>query len=140
MTVSGVQYSVGATKYCGASPWVTTGAISFNGAVGYAGAKAACQACADCGNSPSAHMCTAQEIIQSAQLGLQNTLPQGWYSSGLGTFGNSNEEGDCNGWESGSDFGVVGPDWTSGFVANVGAVPAPGLSPCTAIRPILCCD
>jgi hypothetical protein len=128
--LDGGQYSVGATHFCGIGPTNTTGAISYSGMTGYAGAKAICAAATGCGPSATAHMCTGEELARSAQLGI--TPPTGWYStytwlitSGAG--GAASVQSDCIGWTSTTAMGALG-----------GA--GPTVAACSTSEPVLCCD
>lgn len=130
---NGRQYSLGAT-YCGKT-MPTNGQI----ANGYAGTKFLCESVAACGNSPSAHMCSNEEIVRSASLGV--LLESGWYTSGVhssypgcggGTCGSTQTSSDCIGWTSnnGAEYGLT---WQFGgrVLTQV---------PCTSSQPVLCCD
>jgi hypothetical protein len=119
ISVNGVRYSVGATKYCGNT------AASYGGAAmgGYAGAKSHCETVSGCGLSPTAHMCTQEEFERSAQLGITPTAP-GWLAANAGS-------SDCIGWTF-SGGGATGSYWT--VLGNI------GIDQCTNMHPILCCD
>jgi hypothetical protein len=123
----GKSYSVGTTKYCGVTP-LTNGQITG----GYAGAKGLCEAVAACGSSPTAHMCTADELVRSAQLGV--AIASGWYSSGRMSFDPTFTGGmyDCLGWTT-TDPKGLGSFWQ-------GNPPVPSDQPCDAPHPVLCCD
>jgi hypothetical protein len=132
LEVNGVKYSVGATHYCGIGPSPTTGHISFNGKTGYAGAKAMCEAAANCG--PTAHMCDSNEIIRSAQVG--DPLPSSaWYSVAVVAGAPPPLSGtvdDCKGWSSSisSDSGPIVQD----------ASGKPGQRTCDLTANVACCD
>lgn len=130
---NGKQYSLGAT-YCGKTA-TTNGQITN----GYAGAKGLCEAVAACGNSPSAHMCTNEEINRSAQMGI--AIDTGWYTSAAftsypgcssGTCGSTQSTSDCNGWTSnnGAEYALT---WNTGGRVLY-------YLPCTTSQPVLCCD
>lgn len=131
---SGRQYSLGAT-YCGKTTASTNGQIPN----GYAGTKFQCEAVAACGNSPSAHMCSSEELVRSASLGV--IIESGWYSSAVvsmypgcsgGTCGSTQLASDCMGWTSnnGAEYGLA---WQWGGRPLHQA-------PCTTVLPVLCCD
>jgi hypothetical protein len=125
------SYSVGATKYCGLTPVTTTGAIVYATVPGYPGAKKACENVAACGSSKTAHMCTAEEMVRSTQLGILTPNVNGWISSGV-VGGNTTT--DCFGWTNGT-ISWAGAAWitgASGPVANAVS--------CNSPSPILCCD
>jgi hypothetical protein len=132
----GVSYSVGATTYCGTGPTTITGAISYSGATGYLGGKAMCAASSGCGTSPTAHMCTMEEVIRSASLGL--TIADGWINGATGmeaaevSGSGSYYDSDCQGWTS-SVTQQYGTLWTSTGVnvTNCGG---------NSGYPVLCCD
>lgn len=130
---NGKQYSLGAT-YCGKTATSTNGQITN----GYAGAKVLCEAVAACGNSPSAHMCTTEEVNRSAQMGI--TVDSGWYSAtehstwfGCSNFqcASSQNVTDCDGWSvTYGDYYAMA--WQAGGYPRQAA--------CNTSRPVLCCD
>jgi hypothetical protein len=126
-TRNGKKWSLGAT-YCGTS-------VTTNGQItgGYAGAKMLCEGVSTgCNSSPSAHMCTAEDLVHSAQVGL--AAPQGWYSSGvfweITTINPAVLVADCSGWTTSSSA-----QWGSIWLPN-----GPGVEPCNVSFPVLCCD
>ena len=121
-------FSVGATKFCGITPVTTTGAIVYSSIGGYRGAKKACESVASCGNSPTAHMCNAEELVRSSQLGVPTAY--GWVSSG------TTPTQDCLGWTSGA-LAQSGAAWDNTFAGGGGV---PNALSCNANVPILCCD
>lgn len=122
------SYSVGATKFCGITPVTTTGAVVYATVTGYPGTKRACENVASCGNSSTAHMCTAEELVRSTQLGVPTA--SGWISSGT----SANSGSDCLGWTNGT-INWAGAAWT---ISAVG--PVPNTVSCNDMNPILCCD
>ena len=140
LTNGTTRFSVGPTLYCGTSPSPTTGAITFNGKNGYAGAKAMCEASAGCGMSPTAHMCDASEIQRSMQVGLSN-IPTGWYSSAFYSYypGTTASSLDCFGWGSATNQ-YQGPVWSSTPEPGQGTQPWPDIGGCNTMNPVLCCD
>ena len=133
VTHGSTSYSVGATLLCGVSSTTTTGNIFSGSAPGYAGAKAMCEVSPGCNNSPTAHMCTAEEIVRSQSIGI--TAPQqGWYSTGVHAElegGTNLTVDDCQGWTSTSVFGAAWGGTTPG---------SPGTRGCAISLPVLCCD
>jgi hypothetical protein len=128
ITRNGKQYSLGAT-YCGATTTTTDGQMG-----GYTGAKALCEALPACGTSPTAHMCTSEELTRSMQLDM--TTAGGWYSGGIVALPLSNPDiatNDCGGWKSSGSI-MNGPVW-QGSPAN-----APSFAGCYLTFPVLCCD
>jgi hypothetical protein len=121
-TRGGKAWSLGAV-YCGVTA-STTGQITG----GYAGVKGLCEtACI----STSAHMCTSEEIVRTAQVGV--AAPAGWYSAGLWSIYNgsaSTVDSDCASWTSNS--ATVNGYWWSSTYAIVQA--------CSTSGPVLCCD
>ena len=130
---NGRQYSLGAT-YCGKTA-PTNGLI----ANGYAGTKSLCEAVAACGSSASAHMCSSEEILRSASMGV--VIDSGWYASAVhssyfgcsgGACGSTQTSSDCIGWTSnnGAEYGLT---WQSGgrLLYQV---------QCGTSQPVLCCD
>ena len=127
VTVNGKQFSIGAS-YCGETG-TTTGAIMN----GYLGAKTQCEALLACGTSLSAHMCTAEEMVRSAQANVTPMNGNGWYSTGVWEQVNGSSAtnmGDCTGWTLG-DSNHYGATWGSGV---------PIAQSCNQILPVLCCD
>ncbi|MBN4050296.1 hypothetical protein JYT28_00920 [Desulfobulbus sp. AH-315-M07] len=120
--VDGVQRSL----YCGLAP-ESTGDLG-----GYVGAAAICVA--QCGVA-DAHMCTAEEMVLSAQAGL---LPAGasiYYASGMIQVVPGNLDiRDCLGWTSG-----VGSDSASAWTTQAGAN-EPTRSACSSFNRIGCCS
>ena len=125
---NGKQYSLGAT-YCGFTA-PTTGAFSATGGLsGYAAAKALCEEVAACGSSPSAHMCTAPDLLRTTALGIEPI--GGWFSGGL----YQNEAKiiyDCGGWTTSSP-GEGGAAWNPAPNSPSGLV-------CSTSTVVLCCD
>lgn len=124
-----VMYSVGPTTFCGITPVTTTGAVVYATVPGYRGAKKACENVSSCGNSPTAHMCTAEELVRSSQLGIPTA--SGWISSGVAAGTGT----DCFGWTNGT-ISWSGAAWNT----NVPTGAVSNLVSCNASLPILCCD
>jgi len=129
-TDAGKQYSLGATYKA-----VTSGSYNGSQVNGYPGAKSVCETQV---GSPSAHMCTGEELIRSAEIGLPisatdgGTVPSGWYSSGSRATveGTPTNSFDCKGWTDGVTHTLAGSYW-NGF-PNYGFCDVPG--------PVMCCD
>jgi len=114
-------------QYCGSTAATTGQVTSLSG--GYRAAALLCQtAC----NSSAATMCTATDMVHSAQLGI--SLPSNvWYSSGtfVPVTTNSTFVTDCNGWTEGPPGTPYdGPTWVTG---------APSMATCSSSLPIACC-
>jgi hypothetical protein len=113
-----------------------TTSANFDGAQvgGYVGAKATCVALV---GSPTAHMCTNEEVTRSMQIGL---LPAeaGWISHGLGFIGQTTSDtstaldDDCDSW-TGNENTRAGALW-----GNNGSDRANFT--CDNSYPIQCCD
>jgi hypothetical protein len=111
-----------ASLYCGATLGSTAGDMSgLGGDKGYVAAKKACQT--TCDKSPTAHMCTNDEIMRSAALGI--AMKNGWFAGGDVYYA------DCIG------FGTTSG---SGSSWNLTQTPHPQTSPCATALPVLCCD
>jgi hypothetical protein len=120
--------------FCGATPSASpyTGKITdpISGAVGYLATKLICQGI--CG-SPTAHMCSGQELVSSEELGV--SVPYAstmWYSTGgwsLQTSGTNVD--DCRGWTA-EDSSAAGLIW-AGDYPN-------GTITCANPYQIACCD
>jgi hypothetical protein len=127
VTHSGKKWSLGAV-YCAATA-NTTGLITN----GYAGAKTQCETTC---SSPSAHMCTSEEMVRTLQMAIPS-VPTGWFSSG--TFGEQVVSpggyyiNDCTAWTNNSGTNDGTAYQSSGSVGI-------SLSSCSASQPILCCD
>jgi hypothetical protein len=115
---TGDQYSLDAS-YCDSS-LPTSGDLN-----GYTGAKALCET--ECG-SPTAHMCTVQEMIRYHETGGLVTA-HGWVSHGMDhPDGWTNPNADCTGW---TDEVGLGHTWIDGY---------PWRSGCAEMLPVHCCD
>jgi hypothetical protein len=117
------SYSLGAV-YCG-----KTGTNPNPIGGGYTAVKGLCQTA--CGGAATAHVCTSDEMVRSAQLGV--TLAQGWFAAGIG--GRDGSPGspyitDCHGFTDTTSSGVT---WNPSYNG-------PDFSPCTITLPILCCN
>ncbi len=113
----GGQYMVGSV-YCGATVGSTAGDMSgFGPTEGYLGARAACQK--TCKDSPTAHLCTSDEVARSATLGLVNGT--GWFAT---------ITADCVGFTDATS-GAVGYRWQQTNAAQF---------LCNTTAPLLCCD
>jgi hypothetical protein len=113
------------------SDGLTQGAIQYGGESGYPAAKAACEVAV--GNSPTAHMCTAEELVRSAQLGI--SVPTGvWYSGGVAaTRSDDYVVWDCNRWTSletpcSAASHCLGYTWGQAYQG------------CSSALPVACCD
>jgi hypothetical protein len=111
------HYSVGPTRYVGATSATFTGDIGS-----YAATKS------DCENafSPTAHMCSGEELLRSAALGL--AIGEGWYSASAASTG-AVVTADCNGWTSAASSN--GGLFWEGY---------PGIAACDNTFVILCCE
>lgn len=128
----GGRYSGGATKYCGIGATSTNGAPSYGGKAGYPATKALCEASTACGNSATAHMCSTEEVIRSASMGIN--MPSGWYSVGVYVVQSSYPDlyRDCTGWTS-LQSTALGTVWGN-------SPDAPTNQSCNVVAPVLCCD
>jgi hypothetical protein len=142
----GVRSSVGATKFCGPSSTSTNGSFSYTTAsgtvAGYVAAKAMCEAAAACGSSPTAHMCSGEEILRSVQIGVP--VSTGWYSSTVLASVSTDTLLDCDGWgpTSVSAAGALGSSWGAPptFPTSMYPQGLPIRTACMTVQPILCCD
>jgi hypothetical protein len=130
---AGTSVSVGAT-FCGTAP---SSAGSFPAqpepnsgnpvvkASGYRAGKLLCQKT----YGPAAHVCSGEEMVRSAQLGIAINAPLSgfWYSSG--SMSSDERITDCMGWTS-HDAGLEGPVWSDTF---------PNFGHCDVLRPVACC-
>ena len=116
----------------------TNGNIRFPGAGnGHRAAKAACEQAL---RSPTAHMCSASEMVTSAQLGLVPPSSEHlWVSSGtlaLSRVATQERVHDCIGWTNGvtaytDSWDSYGHGWEG---------PVPSYSPCGSVNHVACCD
>jgi hypothetical protein len=115
VTKNGKSISVAAT-FCGVGQIVPP--------LEYAAAKSACEtACA----SPTAHWCSAEEMVRSAQLGIA-LIPSGMIATGLYIFTSTGQVDDCN---CSNCSGINGVSWENGY---------PYTYPCDAADFLSCCD
>lgn len=128
-TINGKPYSVGATKFVGAT---TSGGPNSNGTYngsqvgGYDGAKSICVTAA---SSTSAHMCNAEEMVRSTAVGVTSAT-EGWISTGDVSEWNGDGEQDCLGWTLGAS-NTIGTTWVGSTSSN---------SDCNVTLAVLCCD
>lgn len=123
--------SVGSTSLSGnglfcanATGFTNSGAaISFGGLNGYLAARAACAQTPGC--SATAHLCSAQEMLNSHLLGL-STASNGWVASA--------GESDCDGFKD-ATAGKFGTLWNN--VAMAGRFEK---ATCNNLASFLCCD
>jgi hypothetical protein len=123
-------YSLGAS-YCGmtASTKGDLSGISGTPGNGWGKVRAACKATC---NSPTAHMCSTEELTRSAQIGLSNSTA-GWYAGDF-SYANSGTVPvqACEGWTYGA-----GTQFAATY-QQVGGSPA--YDYCNTSHPVLCCD
>ncbi len=121
--------------YCNTTAETTGRLTAAGGLVGYAAAAALCATA--CG-SPTAHMCTSEEILRNVRGGV--ALPVGWYGNGVYSLDNvryadnSSEtyvRNDCDGWTNGTSTYTHGPSWSNN---------RPSASNCSGAKAVLCCD
>lgn len=125
VAVGGAKFSLGAA-YCGLST-ATTGQITSGGKTSYAAGKALCET--TCG-SPSAHMCTSDELVRSMAAGIvEPSARTSWYAAGFSPSGTNTD--DCSGW-TGATSGRYGPMWYYGTFTGVGD--------CSSANDVACCD
>ena len=131
VNVGGKLYSRDATYKD--STAATKGAFASAKATGYAAAKELCENKL----TPTAHMCTAEEVLRSQQLAVP--LPkEHWYSAGVFSYDSPQRETDCAGWTvdtSGAEI-PVGPTLGPGGPGPA----APFKGGCDFARPIMRCD
>jgi hypothetical protein len=111
----------------------TKGSISIPGvAKGYASAKRACELAVD---SPTAHVCTQEEMAISASLSVGGPSYAWIVTGGWGMATASTHANDCDGFESDSDSTGTGPQRG---VLWCGHRALHGL--CSQAFPVCCCD
>lgn len=141
--VNGSNRISGTGVYCGATAPTVGDLSDLSGFKGYAGGKAACEAVPECKSSKTAHVCSGEEIVRSAQISM--TMPAGWFATGFGgravassgTTDRTVESTDCQGFKSGV-CGTGTVTWTGSAWDPTG--PAPKTGYCGEKRPVLCCD
>lgn len=125
--MTGIEISLGAS-YCGAST-ATSGRIVDGSRLGYAAAKSICERTC---SSPTAHMCSAQELVFFVSTGSET--PPGmelWVATGIRAFTPSSVSiQDCLGFTDSSStlHGITWGRYT------------PYSDFCDAVNPIACCD
>ena len=150
MTNGSASISVGATKFVGATSGTHTGDFLHDAHAGGAlnGYQAAANICRAevTGATPTIHLCTGEEIVRSAALGISQPLKgggvqQGWYSAFHGT--DAGNAADCGAWTgSGGDnqgsatLPAGGGDYFSSWGASRASCIGGGTGPLV----ILCCD
>ncbi len=121
--------------FCAATSTPTLGRITAGLEVGLEAAKTLCEDA--CGMSPTAHMCSADELSRSIQLSILPTAPEGWYSNMSWAVNGPESNFDCNNWTQ------TTPNWTGASLRLVdlpGREFQPGRRSCSSEYPILCCD
>jgi hypothetical protein len=108
-----------AAAYCGATQ-PSTGAEFL----GYTNLKALCVTA--CGDDANAHICSASEMVYSAQIGAIASGTVYWYALGTAPIGLAD---DCGGWTS---------DITEGAAWQVGDLPT--TQSCSSQLPAACCS
>jgi hypothetical protein len=123
---TGKSYSLNA-RYCGSTA-ATTGAVADGALTGIPATKSLWQKA--CGASPSAHMCTTNEVQRHIATG--GTVPgTSWYTAGMWTYDGAHVINDCVSWTSAAAT-ALGP-------VSYTADPAHD-DLCSNPFPILCCD
>jgi hypothetical protein len=128
-TTKGGTYSLGGT-ICGLTDKTTGNMLGLAGeGSGLVKAKAACAAVAGC--SPTAHMCTLDEVARSAATGNPNAEANGWMlAGGLGvSLQYTGYTNNCQGYTSAVQT----------FQGGIGGL-AGAYSSCSNLMPVLCCD
>lgn len=129
--------------YCGATASTVGDMSDLSGFKGYAGAKAACEALSDCKSSKTAHVCSGEEVVRSAQIGI--TMPAGWLATGAATravisSGSTDryvESADCQGFK----VGVAATGVSNWFGTSWDPTgPAAKATHCGSKLAVLCCD
>jgi hypothetical protein len=149
--MTGPFATAGATLFCGVAPTVPNGSFTFNSLSGFPAALAMCQALSGCknvnnaGTVQTAHMCSAEEISRSAQLGILplSTTNGAWYSTGAVSFTPTGIAiDDCS-----STVFFFGGQWTNS-TAGAGAVWGStstnvtqiGWDQCSQPHEVMCCN
>lgn len=128
LVANGVRYSTHAVFKRSTSRTDYTGALALGALTQYAAAKRICEL--ELG-TPTAHMCTTEEMARSFQLGLRPSVT-GWVAAGVsaGPAGSYATLNDCSGWQ-------VGNATSSGVAWNSDA---PQIYTCNLPTAIHCCD
>jgi hypothetical protein len=112
--------------YCGSSLAVT------GSAGGYVGAKTLCEtACGD----PAAHLCSAEEVVRSLQVGIDVPTAER-YAAGIQYSSGASSSYECFGWRDGTVSALVAPSIT--YHTGYGGL-GPSTTDCGTTRPFLCC-
>ncbi len=116
------------TLYSGNGIYCGTTAAQFTGNLGgFAGAKTTCET--KC-SSPSAHMCTADEIVRSMAMSVPISGSP-WYATFTKQYFNGNSYvGDCASFKSSDMF------WVGHYIESG----QPNADFCNASHPVACCD
>lgn len=129
-TTTGERYSLRALV-CPTRAAATTGRIQFGAMTGLRAAKEHCEAA--CG-SPTAHMCTIEEVMRSMSIGRPIPTGEAWVASGIGAVGSvspSVQLTDCNAFTSAASTLGGSVMHAQGYLSS---------DQCNAQLPILCCD
>lgn len=118
----GGTYSVNATF-----KGVTTNFFDGAGVGGYAGAKTKCESLL---SSPTAHMCTVEELVRSVATGVSFPAGGHWYAGDRGEAGGLTIN-DCDSYTS-NNASMRGPHVTDGRIHDSGT--------CEVPNQIACCD
>jgi hypothetical protein len=121
--------------YCGVTA-ATNGNISAGTVKGYPAVKKQCELTC---TSPSAHICTSQELLANAEKGW--TPPaDGHFWFATGTFGYFPSNGsylwDCDGFQNAAHT-QLGTTW---YRETASGANAPNDDYCDQMHPLLCCD
>lgn len=118
--------------YCNTTAEVSGRITAPGGLVGY---RAAAALCATACGSPTAHMCSSEEVLRN----VHGDVPEGWYSSGVYSFmyyaspTSYDNYNDCGGWTVDGNSGssrYYGPQWRG----------RPSAASCSTRLPVICCD
>jgi hypothetical protein len=119
--------------YCGVTA-ATNGNISAGTVKGYPAVKKQCELTC---NSPSAHICTAQELLANAEKGWTPTTDgYFWYATGTLGYYQSTYIWDCAGFQNATHM-YLGSAW---YRDTASGANTPDDDYCDQMHPILCCD
>lgn len=115
---------------------IASTSAKYNGALqavgGLTGYRAARKLCQEANPSvPTAHMCTADEMVRAAQDGAGASVSDGWYAvGGYAIHDTARRVNDCDGWTTAS----------SEVTASIWSLTAPYSDACQTLHVLVCCN
>jgi hypothetical protein len=131
LLIHGAGSTISSGVWCGATAETTGRVRSLSGALGYVAARENCAAAC---SSPTAHMCSVEEMTRAYQLGIDFGI--GWIAVGNTDYAIG--QTDCSGWL--ENIATYGGMLARSAVHSGAESPHSEPAMCDARHPILCCD